>query len=297
MILAVKRYKLSTLDADRAQTRYVIDVLFTALRQYYQANCRIHYDYTTGTALTPGTLDPANNPSQNKLINITTDLVTPGYLTTGWPPADVPYIDTTAGNYGFIVQFSLATMNNRGTVSTLPIPAATSEPTAIYNNWWVSGGPNNVPTWTTAATFNTPIQPNNVVGQVYVWREIVAIKVKASSAPPAPVSGGGTSGSSAPSSGDINAYKMALGADCVSDLSGNTIVPCDQSPPANGTYLVWMRLPSYSTTANDTLSDTWTSMQGLRGLNNSQYNDDMYGAAYSSTGAPEYTSNNYLCGG
>jgi hypothetical protein len=266
------------------------------MKQYYIANCRVKKDNTTGNILMPGALDPSTSPPQEKLINITSDLKTPGYLTTGWPPAAVPFIDATVGDHGFIVQFSRAVITNRGTVTNAPIAAGTSEPTAIYNNWWVSGGPNNVPNWRTAATANTPIQPKSIVGQVYLWREIVAVKIKSTGG--APVSGSGApSGSMTPSNGsyDINAYRMALGADCVSDLSGSTIIPCDQSPPAAGSYLVWMRLPSYST--DQGVANTWGSMQILRGLNNSQYNDDMYGAAYSSTGAAMYTSNNYLCGG
>jgi hypothetical protein len=198
-------------------------------------------------------LNPANSPATPFPVNSGSQswLTTDGYLTSKqWPPIPNGLVDATVGDHGFFAQFNQMTVSNRS-------PSA-SYNAASYNNW-VPGGAQTTPSLT-----NT--------GQVYMWRAQVSVKLADSLLT------------------NISTYKNRLAADCVSDLSsdGETVEPCSASKP--GAYLVWERLPSYSTPQAQ--SSYWLTMPRIKQFNQLYTNDDMYGAYNTS-----WTDNVYLCGG
>ncbi|MHB1946679.1 MAG: prepilin-type N-terminal cleavage/methylation domain-containing protein [Gammaproteobacteria bacterium] len=111
--------------------------------------------------------------------------------------------------------------------------------------------------------------PQATQASVYLWRAQVAIEF--------------------PSTANMTALKNLLVADCISDLSGSAVTPCDSSPPATGHYLVWERLPSFATSSSS--SGLWTSIPVLQEFNLQYTHDQMYefqNSTYSS-------SQNYMC--
>lgn len=132
--------------------------------------------------------------------------------------------------------------------------------------------------------------PTVTQSPVYIWRTQVAVEF--------------------PSSANMEAYQSIFGADCISDISGSVVTPCESSPPSTtGHYLVWERLPSFATTTSS--SGLWPSMQVLHEFN-LQYNHDQmyelqnpsyvssYYTAVNNTPAdapPINASQNYMCGG
>lgn len=249
-------------DRDAQLVQYNVDVLFQALGQYYRANCRDPIN-TSGTPIShTGSLDPSdsNNPTATNpypiLNNGTNLLLTNGYLTVQqWPPSINSLVDNDsvgAGgtSNGYIAQFNLVS----------PSPTRTSS--ATYFNWATSG----------ATSITMPAS----VGNIYIWRAQVAMKLPAKLAAQAQL------------------YRGQLGADCVSSLNGATVLPCS-SNPAPGGYLVWERLPSRASPGM--MSNLWLTMSRIRQFTQMYTNDDMYGAS-NPTWATNATppNNNYLCG-
>lgn len=87
---------------------------------------------------------------------------------------------------------------------------------------------------------------------------------------------------------EINAYKASLGANCLSNLSGDIVTPCASS--TGGTYLVWGRLPS--TIASRSQSRLWQMMPLLKQFNLQYTHDQMLEL---NQGYPSVQ--NYECGG
>ena len=117
------------------------------------------------------------------------------------------------------------------------------------------------------------------IGTVYLWRLQVAVKMLN------------------PTSVNMKNYKNLLAADCISELSGNTVTPCDSSPPADGSFLVWERPPSFA--LPDSISSTWPSTPRLKQFNVMYTHDTLYemntGGFVETPGGQG--ASYYLCGG
>lgn len=84
-------------------------------------------------------------------------------------------------------------------------------------------------------------------------------------------------------------YKMLLGADCLSNLNGTQVAPCQSSSATGGDYLVWTRSPSLA--AFQSNSNLWPSLHQVKQFN-LQYTHD---AMYEMINPNEY--GDYQCGG
>ena len=118
--------------------------------------------------------------------------------------------------------------------------------------------------------------PPTSTGYVYTWRIQVAIQL--------------TTGANA------QAYKAALGADCLSTLNGDAVTPC--SSTSTGNFLVWERWPSFA--SQQIVSNLWMSMQQLKQFNIQYTHDQMYelnnGPWETSAGVTGTGAQPYLCG-
>lgn len=111
------------------RAQYDADQLFQAATFYYQANCRSN-------------LSPGTNP---KALNITTDLITPGFLARWAPQSNIVITNST-----YQVQLQYQSVGAR-------MPSG-----MIYKNW--------------TPTPITIVFPNSV-GNIYVWTIHVAVKL------------------------------------------------------------------------------------------------------------------------
>jgi len=139
------------------RVKFNVDSLFLGARNYYLANCRANINYATGAVINTATgqLDPIVNPppaSGMKAIDITTDLLTPGYLAK-WPPAVTPVFITD-----YEVQFNV--YND-----------ATKYPANIRNvNFCVyNAGP--------PVAFNCSPLATQLTSNVYLWTIQVAVQI------------------------------------------------------------------------------------------------------------------------
>ena len=132
--------------------------------------------------------------------------------------------------------------------------------------------------FTRTADDNTTPPVPRVIGTVYVLKAQIAVKIA--------------------DAANIATYQKDLGADCISDAAGSGIVtPCESSPSANGTYLVWSRLPSWASPSS--IPPTWPSAPLLRQFKEQYTHDTFYemnnnGQVESPNGP---VASNYLCGG
>jgi type II secretory pathway pseudopilin PulG len=105
LVMGLKMYQQYQLDTNLQQLQYNVRLLSVAMANYYHANCQNY-----------GTLDPtsAGRPTSAPAIpslttpwpiNVTTQLVTPGFLGK-WPLILNPLIDTTVGANGYILQLN-----------------------------------------------------------------------------------------------------------------------------------------------------------------------------------------------
>jgi hypothetical protein len=97
ILFSFRQYESFREDADVLQLKTNVDQLFQAAAGYYQANC------PQGKLLDPTI---ATNP---KAIDITNDLITPGYLEASFPTPN-PLVDSTGPGSGYVVQFNEYTM-------------------------------------------------------------------------------------------------------------------------------------------------------------------------------------------
>lgn len=116
--LGIRQYQTFNADKDVQQVQANLDILFQAMSLYSKANCTTNWDYNHWNNAAPtqhnpaGTLDPSQNPANpfplvdNAGTLITTLLVTPKYLTK-WPLLPTAYVDSTAANNGYVLQFNL----------------------------------------------------------------------------------------------------------------------------------------------------------------------------------------------
>ena len=94
IVLGVRLYTVYKRDTNLLELESNIDTLFSAAVGYYHAQCK-----------RGGLLDPAIATGSVKAINITTDLITPGYLTTPFPRPNA-LVDSSGPGGGYIVQFN-----------------------------------------------------------------------------------------------------------------------------------------------------------------------------------------------
>lgn len=179
-----------------------VNQLFDAARLYYYANCRQQHS-STGLPLSGGALDPTVSDASGRLkiktLVISSDLNTPGYITSGWQPNN-PLVDSAAGNdKGYFVQFNRWPQNTSDQPMTVFACTGTGNPPSCSTTGGVTL--NNVST-TTA---------------VVHWLVQVAVKMP-----------DGTSAA------QMTQYKNDLGATCIA----SSVTLCENDP-TTGVYLIW----------------------------------------------------------
>lgn len=141
-MLALQQYWLVRRDADVAMVKYNVNQLFGAAAEYYQANCRMQIDPSTGDPVgSYGTLDPKYNPQPTDPYPVTVDNLRTGGFFPGVLKLN-PLVNNAGMNNGYIVQFNQSA--------------------------------------TTKRQIRTPYAVGDVdVGDVIVWRVQVAVEVRA----------------------------------------------------------------------------------------------------------------------
>lgn len=111
LLLSLRQYESFRADSDLQQVQYDINKIFAAMSEFYKVNCYGTYNPNVSPPNPPlqaGALNPMRSsaPPNPYPINMTTDLITKGYLTQ--KPALNPLIDasTGAGTDGYILQFN-----------------------------------------------------------------------------------------------------------------------------------------------------------------------------------------------
>ena len=234
-----------------------LSALFEGMSNYYKFNCYGSADNGSGTPTNIGSLNPQGTISTPKVLNVQTDLVTAGFLGT---PTDttqqhhlpiVPLIDYS-GSVGpaYVLQF-----NEKAAITPVQVNACV----VLANE-------------TGACSPSLPASdlPNNTTNksQIILWKAQVAILFKSQAL--------------------ASAYQYKLGATCTSTIHGSSVSPCSANVP--GPYLVWERLPSFTT--YNSLPTTWLSMPRLKQFKTLYTHDENYELQNSNAGQ-QY----YLCGG
>jgi len=110
ILLGLRQYQTYLLDAQIQQVKANVDTIMQGMLFFYRAQCYGTVNTSTGI-LAPGKLNPQSflnfNVPSIFPINIPSDLVTPGYLTTVVPLN--PIVDSSQpGTYeGYVAQFNL----------------------------------------------------------------------------------------------------------------------------------------------------------------------------------------------
>lgn len=256
LVMSIAQYYVYARQNEVDRVNANLEILFRAMQNYYQANCIANYNYAGTPFPGSGALDPAATTGlpTNLPINISTQLI-------GVPPAggyitqqiiQVPIVDLSdytnnIGYLGYVAQFN---------------QAITTRQAASQNG--------NMP-----------------VGQVYLWKIQIAVKIR--------------------DVNDMDMYKSLLGADCVSDLAaaggaGSYVIPCSSTspaPPTDGTYLVWERLPSFAAPSSRT--SMWPSAPLLKQFKDQYTHDTFYemnnNQQIETPAMPGLGQSYYLCGG
>jgi len=121
--MGIQQYVVYQRDVNLRQIVANVNTISQAAANYYYANCFGKTDPGAGTVI-PGTLNPGSSPSNPFTLNMTNDLVTPGYLTTTIPLN--PLIDSSGANNGYVVQYT-----RTDTPSMLCIDSGCSKKTQI----------------------------------------------------------------------------------------------------------------------------------------------------------------------
>jgi Tfp pilus assembly protein PilE len=119
LLISIRQYQSFKLDQDIRQLQYNVDTIFQAMNRYYQANCFGTTHPSTGV-VTSGTLNPALNPANPFLINITTDLANTGFLTNRIPRSLIVNTAGPATNQynGYVAQFNQSTQSKMLCISS-----------------------------------------------------------------------------------------------------------------------------------------------------------------------------------
>lgn len=268
LLLGIKQYENFKMQSSFLDVRKNVDVLFQALGQYYQANCRSLSDqavaYTKGS--TPTTLQGDLAPGgvikdykvSNQLvtINIQNKLIEKHFLTENWlTPA--PLVDESEGEGGYIASFLflLTTKQEYACWNFTNTAGKVSCNTALYYPNDPDVGPQT-------------IRDN----QVAYWLVQVAVKI-----------------ADDPSGIKTLAFVGPAGASCASGVPD----ACDGSKKPQ--YLIWQRLPTKA--ASRVNSDLWVSQQQEAVFNQQYTHDVMYEMATPNYAPSDSTlDTNYLCG-
>ena len=113
--LGMQLYLSMRKDADARQVQANVDAIFQAMSNYYRVNC---YGQTKADlSVIPGTLNPAYVPSPPTLrpINITTELIQPGFLAANAlvQTPIVNAIGAPGSTKGYVAQFNKKTSTRR----------------------------------------------------------------------------------------------------------------------------------------------------------------------------------------
>ncbi len=100
---SVRYYQSYRMDADVAQVKYNVNMLFDALYKYYLANCSLNNH--------PDTPDLSGSSPPSNVAVTMDDLISKGYLTASFPKS--PIIDNTTPENSYIMQFNLIPITNR----------------------------------------------------------------------------------------------------------------------------------------------------------------------------------------
>jgi type II secretory pathway pseudopilin PulG len=264
LLLGIRQYEQYRIEASFIEVKKNVDVLFQALGQYYQANCRNLSDeavaipagrasQTTLGDLAPGGALNVDYSTANTAypVNIQTALSANHYLPDNWPMV-TPIVDASTYSARFI--FKLGTKQAYACWNFYNTAGQVQCNTSLYFPSATDIGPQD-------------IQPN----QVAFW--LVQVSVQVQNDP------GGTK---------TSAFLGPTGASCASGVADR----CDGSTTPH--FLIWQQLPTKSGSRIN--SDLWVS-QSQEAMFNQQYTHDvMYELATSSYTTPGTTNYYYLCG-
>lgn len=135
LVLSLRQYESFRADADVQQLEYNVNNIFSAMSQFYKANC---YGTTNPSTIPPnpaiqgGKLNPVISPTSPVAISINNDLIKNGFLSS-LPPLS-PIVDSSAGSgtNGYVTQFNEYTSPRNVCTST---NCATSSSTGTIVIW------------------------------------------------------------------------------------------------------------------------------------------------------------------
>lgn len=263
--MGLRFYKQWTNYIDTQNLVANVDQLFTAMQNYYQANCRYQLD-SLGNPVSLGTLDPSSPNYTGTPFVLTindggsgtaqkTDLYTLGFLSSrSWHPTN-PIVDSSPTDKGYFIQFNRQTDTHP---SVYACPGNTTGPTTCTAS-----------TATQLTSTNSP--PLNAT--IVFWTSQVAVKVR--------------------DTAKSAVLRAELNADCGTTSSTDTCSSGSASAAAdNSTYLVWER-PAIMITESLT-SPLWVSSPLTKQFNMQYTNDGMSALSDVKSTRP---IQNYLCGG
>lgn len=146
LIMGIRQYQSFQMQQQFQQVAYNVDLIFQGLSHYYQGQCQTGEDYYSGTIASTGLLDASVSNATPLAMDISTQLVTPGYLVQTLALSEI--VDSSVGFGGYFAQFNLA---------------ATTAPSASR---------------TETVTFDGATSSTVTAGTAYFWKEQVAIKVR-----------------------------------------------------------------------------------------------------------------------
>ena len=192
IMMSIRQYQALSVDNNIRQLKANVNTILQGMAAFYYVNCNGSYNPTTGVT-TPGLLNPYSNNSTTYVVNVNSQLVTPGFISTTYSTI-VPFnalVNTSNGGQpaGYVAQF------NR-------VDQARNICTSGTN---VVNGPNDPNCTSTAKT-----------GISVLWLAQVAVELN----------------SNIPSS-EYTTYKNLTDADCLSALNGTQVNACSQNTPGN----------------------------------------------------------------
>lgn len=261
--MSLRMYQSYKIESEFDQLQANVNALFDAMGQFYKVNCRGVYSNSSGGMTSLSSSNGALNPARTDIllslvdpyaVSIATDLIPLAPDLAKYLPQN-PLVDSTVGEGGYVLQFN---------------PSVDLPGTNCSNMSCGQASPTQV-TLPADQTTNTVF--------ALKWSMQVAVKLKNPAL--------------------ANLYQLRMKAECVSEQSsftppngGIAVTSCDASPSANG-FLVWERLPSFS--SSETLSPYWVMMPTLKLMNTQYTHDQMFEFSNG-----DQTGNNtqfYLCGG
>jgi prepilin-type N-terminal cleavage/methylation domain-containing protein len=258
LVASLRMAQQMSTDQGIQQIQTNVDVIFQGMTNYYRTQCYGSGDtLATGLPTVIGTLNPKKNPvpANPMILDVTLDLANKGYIEASkWPLPIVSLLDNTSVNQTYVVQF-----NQSPPMTPVQVNAC------IITDYSLK---ECVPALDAAGNASKLPSTGSNISQIIIWRAQVAVLAKD------------------PTNAEV--YKMVLGANCTSKLTGSSVNPCSMGTP--GPYIVWEKLPSFA--SPNTRSSLWLSMPLLKQFNLQNTHDQMYELQNSNAGIQ-----NYLCNG